>query len=69
MFRDRASERQRVVEQLRDEVRRLGGEPEDDGRRVRERQRDRDERLRRGDRDQGPPRIHSIDEEAGAGRG
>jgi len=31
MFRDRASERQRVVEQLRDEVRRLGGNPEDDG--------------------------------------
>jgi uncharacterized protein (TIGR02284 family) len=30
-FRDRASERQRVVEQLRDEVRRLGGNPEDDG--------------------------------------
>lgn len=31
MFRDRASERQRVVEQLRDEVHRLGGNPEDDG--------------------------------------
>ena len=31
MFRKRASERQRVVEQLRDEVRRLGGNPEDDG--------------------------------------
>jgi uncharacterized protein (TIGR02284 family) len=31
MFRDRASERQRVVEDLRAEVRRLGGEPEDDG--------------------------------------
>jgi uncharacterized protein (TIGR02284 family) len=31
LFRDRANERQRVVEQLRDEVRRLGGEPEDDG--------------------------------------
>ena len=31
MFRQRASERQRVVEQLRDEVRRLGGNPEDDG--------------------------------------
>jgi uncharacterized protein (TIGR02284 family) len=30
-FRERASERQRVVEQLRDEVRRLGGNPEDDG--------------------------------------
>ena len=31
VFRQRASERQRVVEQLRDEVRRLGGNPEDDG--------------------------------------
>jgi uncharacterized protein (TIGR02284 family) len=31
MFRDRASERQRVVEDLRAEVRRLGGNPEDDG--------------------------------------
>jgi len=31
MFRDRASERQRVVEQLRGEVTRLGGNPEDDG--------------------------------------
>jgi uncharacterized protein (TIGR02284 family) len=31
LFRDRASERQRVVEDLRGEVRRLGGNPEDDG--------------------------------------
>ena len=31
IFRARADERQRVVEQLRDEVRRLGGNPEDDG--------------------------------------
>jgi uncharacterized protein (TIGR02284 family) len=31
IFRDRASERQRVVEDLRSEVRRLGGEPEDAG--------------------------------------
>lgn len=31
LFRDRASERQRVVEDLRAEVRRLGGNPEDDG--------------------------------------
>ena len=31
IFRDRASERQRVVEELRSEVRRLGGEPEDAG--------------------------------------
>ena len=31
MFRERASERQRVVEDLRAEVRRLGGNPEDDG--------------------------------------
>jgi len=31
IFRDRASERQRVVEELRGEVRRLGGNPEDDG--------------------------------------
>ena len=31
MFRERASERQRVVEDLRAEVRRLGGEPEDSG--------------------------------------
>lgn len=31
IFRDRASERQRVVEDLRAEVRRLGGNPEDDG--------------------------------------
>ena len=30
-FRERASERQRVVEELRAEVRRLGGNPEDDG--------------------------------------
>ena len=31
MFRERASERQRVVEDLRSEVRRLGGDPEDSG--------------------------------------
>jgi uncharacterized protein (TIGR02284 family) len=31
IFRERASERQRVVEELRAEVRRLGGNPEDDG--------------------------------------
>ena len=31
LFRERASERQRVVEELRAEVRRLGGNPEDDG--------------------------------------
>ena len=31
MFRERASERSRVVEELRAEVRRLGGNPEDDG--------------------------------------
>jgi uncharacterized protein (TIGR02284 family) len=31
LFRERASERQRVVEDLRAEVRRLGGNPEDDG--------------------------------------
>ena len=31
MFRDRASERQRAGEELRAEVRRLGGNPEDDG--------------------------------------
>ena len=31
MFRDRANERQRVVEDLRSEVRRLGGEPETGG--------------------------------------
>jgi len=31
IFRERAGERQRVVESLRGEVRRLGGEPEDDG--------------------------------------
>jgi uncharacterized protein (TIGR02284 family) len=31
VFRQRANERQRVVEDLRAEVRRLGGEPEDDG--------------------------------------
>ncbi|HEX6742266.1 MAG TPA: PA2169 family four-helix-bundle protein [Sphingomicrobium sp.] len=30
-FRERASERQRCVEDLRSEVRRLGGNPEDDG--------------------------------------
>lgn len=31
IFRERASERQRVVEDLRSEVRRLGGNPDDDG--------------------------------------
>ena len=31
MFRQRADERQRVVEQLRSEVRRLGGDPEESG--------------------------------------
>jgi uncharacterized protein (TIGR02284 family) len=31
IFRDRATERQRIVEDLRGEVRRLGGEPEDSG--------------------------------------
>ena len=31
IFRERAGERQRVVESLRAEVRRLGGNPEDDG--------------------------------------
>ncbi|MFL6733862.1 MAG: PA2169 family four-helix-bundle protein [Sphingomicrobium sp.] len=31
MFRERATERNRVVEDLRSEVRRLGGNPEDDG--------------------------------------
>jgi uncharacterized protein (TIGR02284 family) len=31
MFRDRANERQRVVDDLRSEVRRLGGEPEEGG--------------------------------------
>ena len=31
LFRERASERRRVVEELRAEVRRLGGNPEDDG--------------------------------------
>jgi len=31
IFRERAGERQRVVESLRGEVRRLGGEPGDDG--------------------------------------
>ena len=31
LFRDNARERQRVVEDLRSEVRRLGGNPEDDG--------------------------------------
>jgi uncharacterized protein (TIGR02284 family) len=31
IFRERAGERQRVVEDLRAEVRRLGGEPEDSG--------------------------------------
>lgn len=30
-FRERASERRRIVEQLRSEVSRLGGDPEDDG--------------------------------------
>jgi uncharacterized protein (TIGR02284 family) len=31
IFRKRADDRQQVVSKLRDEVRRLGGEPEDDG--------------------------------------
>jgi uncharacterized protein (TIGR02284 family) len=31
LFRDRANERQQVVGELRSEVRRLGGNPEDDG--------------------------------------
>jgi uncharacterized protein (TIGR02284 family) len=31
IFRSRANERQKVVQQLREEVRRLGGNPEDDG--------------------------------------
>lgn len=31
IFRQRATERQKVVEQLRNEVRRLGGDPEDAG--------------------------------------
>ena len=31
IFRQRADDRQRVVEELRNEVRRLGGKPEDDG--------------------------------------
>ena len=31
IFRERADERQRVVEELRTEVRRLGGDPEDSG--------------------------------------
>lgn len=31
LFRERATERQRVVEDLRKEVRRLGGDPEDSG--------------------------------------
>ena len=31
LFRERSSERRRVVEDLRAEVRRLGGDPEDDG--------------------------------------
>ena len=31
IFRERADERQKVVEELRGEVRRLGGNPEDDG--------------------------------------
>ena len=31
IFRERADERQRVVEELRSEVRRLGGDPEDSG--------------------------------------
>ena len=31
IFRQRADERQRVVQELREEVRRLGGDPEDDG--------------------------------------
>ena len=30
-FRERASERRKIVEELRSEVRRLGGDPEDDG--------------------------------------
>ena len=30
-FRERATERQQVVQELREEVRRLGGDPEDDG--------------------------------------
>ena len=31
MFRERADERSRLVEELRSEIRRLGGNPEDDG--------------------------------------
>jgi uncharacterized protein (TIGR02284 family) len=31
LFREKASERRRIVEDLRAEVRRLGGDPEDDG--------------------------------------
>jgi uncharacterized protein (TIGR02284 family) len=31
LFRERASERRQIVEELRGEVRRLGGNPEDDG--------------------------------------
>jgi uncharacterized protein (TIGR02284 family) len=31
MFRERAGERRKIVEELRSEVRRLGGDPEDDG--------------------------------------
>ena len=31
IFRERANERQQVVEELRNEVRRLGGNPDDDG--------------------------------------
>ena len=31
LFREKASERSRLVEELRSEVRRLGGDPEDDG--------------------------------------
>src|SRR3954453_20045804 len=31
IFRQRANERQEIVEELRSEVRRLGGNPEDDG--------------------------------------
>jgi len=31
IFRERATERQQVVQELREEVRRLGGDPEDDG--------------------------------------
>ena len=31
IFRERANERQQVVQELREEVRRLGGNPEDDG--------------------------------------